>query len=410
MRRAKRKRLEQPATAETHPAVTGAEFLLSIVETHNTRRNGNIIKMDSGLRGQQELDKIEQQISRLQSLEGQGEDTRRQIQQLSDRLSDLRRELSTHMNAWQRTNLARHPQRPYTLDYVERIFTDWSEIHGDRGFRDDPAIVCGMARFHGDEVVIIGQQKARDAKQRVYRNFGMPHPEGYRKAMRVMKIAEKFGRPIFTFVDTDGAYPGLHAEERGQGEAIARNLLEMSRLEVPIIATVIGVGGSGGALAIAVADRVLMMENSVYSVISPEGCASIMWRDASKKELAAEAMKITATRHERTGMRGWDHSGAAGRSSYRSCQGGGIAGCRAHKGTGGIEECSGAESPRKSLPEISQDGAVLPSGSLRNSTFLCACDPLRVLHGQNQSRPGRGHYCLRHHGWRTGGCRRVDES
>jgi acetyl-CoA carboxylase carboxyl transferase subunit alpha len=294
MRRAKRKRLAQPATAETHPAVTGAEFLLSIVETHNTRRNGNVIKMDSGLRGQQELDKIEQQISRLQSLEGQGEDTRRQIQQLSDRLGDLRRELSAPVNAWERTNLARHPQRPYTLDYVERIFTDWSEIHGDRGFRDDPAIVCGMARFHGDEVIIIGQQKARDAKQRVYRNFGMPHPEGYRKAMRVMKIAEKFARPIFTFVDTDGAYPGLHAEERGQGEAIARNLLEMSRLEVPIIATVIGVGGSGGALAIAVADRVLMMENSVYSVISPEGCASIMWRDASKKELAAEAMKITA--------------------------------------------------------------------------------------------------------------------
>ena len=151
-----------------------------------------------------------------------------------------------------------------------------------------------MARFHGEEVVIVGQQKARDAKQRVYRNFGMPHPEGYRKALRVMKIAEKFKRPIFTFVDTDGAYPGLHAEERGQGEAIARNLLEMARLEVPIIATVIGVGGSGGALAIAVADRVLMMENSVYSVISPEGCASIMWRDASKKDLAAEAMKITA--------------------------------------------------------------------------------------------------------------------
>ena len=250
--------------------------------------------MDSGLRAQQELDKIEEQISRLQSLEGQDEETHRQILQLHDRLNDLRRELSSHLNAWERTSLARHPQRPYTLDYVERIFTDWSEIHGDRGFRDDPAIVCGMARFHGEQVVIVGQQKARDAKQRVYRNFGMPHPEGYRKALRVMKIAEKFGRPIFTFVDTDGAYPGLHAEERGQGEAIARNLLEMSRLEVPIIATVIGVGGSGGALAIAVADRVLMMENSVYSVISPEGCASIMWRDASKKELAAEAMKITA--------------------------------------------------------------------------------------------------------------------
>jgi acetyl-CoA carboxylase carboxyl transferase subunit alpha len=294
MRRAKIKRARRPEPEAAHPAVTGAEFLLSIVETHKTKRNGNVIGMDAGLRAQQELDKIEEQIARLQSLEGQSDETRRQIRQLDDRLKDLRSEITLHLNAWERTNLARHPQRPYTLDYVERIFTDWSEIHGDRGFRDDPAIVCGMARFHGEEIVLIGQQKARDAKQRVYRNFGMPHPEGYRKAMRVMKIAEKFSRPVFTFVDTDGAYPGLHAEERGQGEAIARNLLEMSRLEVPIIATVIGVGGSGGALAIAVADRVLMMENSVYSVISPEGCASIMWRDASKKELAAEAMKITA--------------------------------------------------------------------------------------------------------------------
>ncbi len=302
MRRAKTKRAKQPDTGTAHattadaehPAVAGTEFLLSIVEEHRTRRNGNVIKMDSGLKARQELDKIAQQIARLESLEGQGEDTRRQIQQLHERVNDLRREVSAPLSAWERTNLARHPQRPYTLDYVERIFTDWSEIHGDRGFRDDPAIVCGMARFHGEEVIVIGQQKARDAKQRVYRNFGMPHPEGYRKALRVMRIGEKFGRPILSFVDTDGAYPGLHAEERGQGEAIARNLLEMSRLEVPIIATVIGVGGSGGALAIAVADRVLMMENSVYSVISPEGCASIMWRDASKKELAAEAMKITA--------------------------------------------------------------------------------------------------------------------
>jgi acetyl-CoA carboxylase carboxyl transferase subunit alpha len=271
------------------------EFLLSMVEAHHTRRNGNVIKMDSAPKAQQELLKIEQQIERLKSIKGQNDKIRRQIQQLHDRVNELRREVSSHLDAWQRTELARHPQRPYTLDYVERLFTGWSEIHGDRGFRDDPAIVCGMARFHGEEVIVVGQQKARDAKQRVYRNFGMPHPEGYRKALRVMKIAEKFHRPILTFVDTDGAYPGLHAEERGQGEAIARNLLEMARLEVPIIATVIGVGGSGGALAIAVADRVLMMENAVYSVISPEGCASIMWRDASKKDLAAQAMKITAT-------------------------------------------------------------------------------------------------------------------
>jgi acetyl-CoA carboxylase carboxyl transferase subunit alpha len=294
MRRKKDNPEKRPETGVEHPHVAGTDFLLSIVEEHHTRRNGHLITMDSALKAQQELDKIQEQIAKLQSLEGQSEETRRQVQQLHERVDDLRREVSTHLNAWERTNLARHPQRPYTLDYVERMFTDWSEIHGDRGFRDDPAIVCGMARFHGQEVIVVGQQKARDAKQRVYRNFGMPHPEGYRKALRVMKIAEKFGRPILTFVDTDGAYPGLHAEERGQGEAIARNLLEMSRLEVPIIATVIGVGGSGGALAIAVADRVLMLENSVYSVISPEGCASIMWRDASKKALAAEAMKITA--------------------------------------------------------------------------------------------------------------------
>jgi acetyl-CoA carboxylase carboxyl transferase subunit alpha len=294
MRRAKIKRAQKSRRDVKHAAITGTDFMLSMVEEHHTRKNGNLIKMESGLKAQQELEKIEEQITRLEALEGQGAETLRQIKQLHERVNDLRREISSHLNAWERTELARHPQRPYTLDYVERIFTDWSEIHGDRGFRDDPAIVCGMARFHGEEVIVVGHQKARDAKQRVYRNFGMPHPEGYRKALRVMKIAEKFKRPIFTFVDTDGAYPGLHAEERGQGEAIARNLLEMARLEAPIVAVVIGVGGSGGALAIAVADRVLMMENSVYSVISPEGCASIMWRDASKKALAAEAMKITA--------------------------------------------------------------------------------------------------------------------
>jgi acetyl-CoA carboxylase carboxyl transferase subunit alpha len=275
-------------------ALAVTDFMLSMVEAHHTRKNGNVTKMDSGLKAQQELEKIKDQITRLQALEGQSAETLRQIQLLNERVDGIRREVSSNLNAWERTELARHPQRPYTMDYVERVFSDWSEVHGDRGFRDDPAIVCGMARFHGQEVLLVGQQKARDAKQRVYRNFGMPHPEGYRKSMRVMKIAEKFKRPIFTFVDTDGAYPGLHAEERGQGEAIARNLLEMARLQVPVIATVIGVGGSGGALAIAVADRVLMMENSIYSVISPEGCASIMWRDASKKVLAAEAMKITA--------------------------------------------------------------------------------------------------------------------
>jgi acetyl-CoA carboxylase carboxyl transferase subunit alpha len=225
---------------------------------------------------------------------GPDDETRRQIAKLQDRIDTLRREMSAPHTAWQKTELARHPQRPQSLDYIERIFTDFNEIHGDRSFGDDAAIICGMARFHGDEVLIVATQKGRDMKQRVYRNFGTPHPEGYRKAIRIMQLAEKFRRPIFTLVDTDGAYPGIHAEERGQAEAIAYNLREMARLEVPIIATVIGVGGSGGALAIAVADRVLMMENSIYSVISPEGCAAIMWRDASKKELAAEAMRITA--------------------------------------------------------------------------------------------------------------------
>ena len=197
-------------------------------------------------------------------------------------------------NAWQRTELARHPNRPYTLDYVQHLFTDFSEIHGDRAYGDDPAMICGMARFHGEEVLVVGTQKGRDTKQKVYRNFGMPNPEGYRKAIRAMQMAEKFGRPIFTFIDTPGAYPGLGAEERGQGEAIAYNLREMSRLKVPILVTVTGEGGSGGALAIAVGNRVYMLENSIYSVISPEGCASIMWRDATKRNLAAEAMHITA--------------------------------------------------------------------------------------------------------------------
>src|SRR5258707_3531810 len=234
-------------------------------------------------KAKQELEEMEGQVAKLES-PGTDDATRRQILKLQERIETLRREMSAPPTAWQRTELARHPQRPQSLDYIERIFTDFSEIHGDRGFGDDAAIICGMARFHGDEVLIVATQKGRDMKQRVHRNFGTPHPEGYRKAIRVMQLAEKFRRPIFTLVDTDGAYPGIHAEERGQAEAIAYNLREMARLEVPIIATVIGVGGSGGALAIAVADRVLMMENSIYSVISPEGCAAIMWRDATKKK------------------------------------------------------------------------------------------------------------------------------
>jgi len=196
--------------------------------------------------------------------------------------------------AWQKVELARHPQRPYTLDYVKMLLEGFSEIHGDRGFADDPAIVCGMARFHGIPVLAVGHQKGRDTKERVVRNFGQPKPEGYRKALRAMQLAAKFGRPILTFVDTQGAYPGIDAEERGQAEAIARNLRELARLPVPIVVTITGEGGSGGALAIAIGDKVNMLENSFYSVISPEGCASIMWRDANQKEPAAEALKITA--------------------------------------------------------------------------------------------------------------------
>src|SRR5215813_12159073 len=245
-------------------------------------------------KARRQMESIEAQIAQLEAKAGKDQDTHQQLKQLQQQVGSLREQMRLHINAWQRTELARHPQRPYTLDYVQRMFTDFTELHGDRSFGDDPAIVCGMARYHGDEVMVIGHQKGRDTKQRVYRNFGQANPEGYRKALRVMKMAEKFGRPILTFVDTTGAYPGLGAEERGQAEAIARNLREMARLTVPILAVITGEGGSGGALALAVADRVLMMENSVYSVISPEGCASIMWRDASKKEIAAQALRITA--------------------------------------------------------------------------------------------------------------------
>ncbi len=196
--------------------------------------------------------------------------------------------------AWVKTELARHPQRPYPMDFIQSIFTDFSEIHGDRAFGDDAAMACGMAFFHGEPVMAIGNLKGRTLKERVARKFGSPDPEGYRKALRCMKIAEKFGHPIFTFIDLAGANPGIGAEERGQGEAIARNLIEMSRLRVPTIATITGEGGSGGALALAVADRVLMLENAIYSVISPEGCASIMWKDASKKQQAATALRYTA--------------------------------------------------------------------------------------------------------------------
>jgi acetyl-CoA carboxylase carboxyl transferase subunit alpha len=216
------------------------------------------------------------------------------IEKLEKKAAKLRADIFSNLNRWQRTQLARHQNRPYTLDYIENIFTDWFEVHGDRNFRDDPALVCGFARFDGKPCAVIGHQKGRDTKSKVHRNFGMPNPEGYRKALRVMQMAEQFGLPVFTFVDTPGAFPGIGAEERGQAEAIARNLREMAALKVPIIVTITGEGGSGGALAIAVGNKVLMMEYSVYAVISPEGCAAILWNDGSKGPEAAEALKLTA--------------------------------------------------------------------------------------------------------------------
>ena len=250
--------------------------------------------MEAGTKADQELGRVERQIAQLESVAGSNHEAQKQLRDLHERVEGLRKQVEANFDAWQRTELARHPHRPYMLDYVQLMFTDFAEIHGDRAFGDDAAMVCGMARFHGEEVLVVGTQKGRDTKQKIYRNFGMPNPEGYRKALRAMQMAEKFGRPIFCFIDTPGAYPGLGAEERGQGEAIAYNLREMSRLKVPILVTVTGEGGSGGALAIAVGDRIFMLENSVYSVISPEGCATIMWRDAGNRDLAAQAMHITA--------------------------------------------------------------------------------------------------------------------
>ena len=219
-----------------------------------------------------------------------------EIARLEDKSRDLTKSIFSNLSSWQISQLARHPQRPYSLDYIAKLFTDFQELHGDRAFADDPAIVCGLARLDGRSLVVIGHQKGRDTKQRQYRNFGMPRPEGYRKALRLMRLAERFRLPIVTLVDTPGAYPGIGAEERGQSEAIARNLFEMAGLRVPVLCIVIGEGGSGGALAIGVGDRIIMLEYSIYSVISPEGCASILWKSSDKAEDAAEAMGITSSR------------------------------------------------------------------------------------------------------------------
>src|SRR5450755_3951061 len=225
-----------------------------------------------------------------------------EIKRLQSKSRALTNSIFANLSPWQITQLARHPQRPYTLDYVSMIFTDWHELHGDRMYGDDLAIVGGLARLEGTPVMLIGHQKGRDTKERVRRNYGMPKPEGYRKALRLMKMAERFGLPLITLIDTPGAYPGVGSEERGQSEAIARNLFEMSMLRVPIVTVVIGEGGSGGALAIGVCDRLLMLQFSTYSVITPEGCASILWKSAEKKEAAAEAMGLTAQRLAQLGL------------------------------------------------------------------------------------------------------------
>jgi acetyl-CoA carboxylase carboxyl transferase subunit alpha len=243
---------------------------------------------------QRAIDALERDVAELSRLSAPTGEESIEINRIRREVDELKRDFYTHLGAWQRVLLARHPSRPYTDDYIRLLFEDFSEIHGDRNFSDDAALITGMAKFHGRPVMIVGNQKGRDIKQRMARNFGQAKPEGYRKALRAMQLAAKFGRPIMVFIDTPGAYPGIDAEERGQAEAIAHNLREMSRLPVPIIVTITGEGGSGGALAIAIGDRIYMLENSVYSVISPEGCASIMWRDPTKSEVAAEALKITA--------------------------------------------------------------------------------------------------------------------
>ncbi len=239
---------------------------------------------------------LEEMRRRIEELETYPEDSGhgREIARLRKELAKRTAEIYGGLTRWQKTLVSRHEDRPRTLDYIASLMEDWVEIHGDRAFADDPAIVAGFARFHGRSVAVIGHEKGRGTKERIYRNFGQPRPEGYRKALRVMRMAEKFGRAVLTFVDTPGAYPGIGAEERGQAEAIARNLIEMADLRVPIVVTVTGEGGSGGALALGVGDRVYMLEYSIYSVISPEGCAAILWKDQSSKAEAAEALRLTA--------------------------------------------------------------------------------------------------------------------
>ena len=252
---------------------------------------------------EQPIAELETKIEELRFVQDDSAvDISEEIDRLQKKNLGLTKEIYSKLNAWQISQVARHPQRPYAQDYIQHLFTDYEELHGDRAFADDHAIVGGLARFNGQPVMVIGHQKGRDTKEKIFRNFGMPRPEGYRKALRLMRLAEKFGLPIFTFIDTPGAYPGIGAEERGQSEAIGRNLYVMAELKVPVICTVIGEGGSGGALAIAVGDMLLMLQYSTYSVISPEGCASILWKSADKASEAAETLGITATRLKTLGL------------------------------------------------------------------------------------------------------------
>ncbi len=249
------------------------------------------------------LAELERQVDELRRISDErGIDVAGEVGTLEAKIAMMREEIYRNLTPMQRVQVARHPRRPYALDYLSSIFTDFIELHGDRLYRDDPAIVGGWARLNGQSVMVVGHQKGRDTKENIKRNFGMPHPEGYRKALRLMQAAARFHAPIITLIDTPGAYPGLGAEERGQSEALARNILEMSALPTPIIAVVIGEGGSGGALALGVADRVLMFEHSVYSVISPEGCATILWKDSTQRERAAEALKLTSEDLTRLGL------------------------------------------------------------------------------------------------------------
>jgi len=286
--------------------------------------------MPDALDFEQPLLELETRLATLQAQEDSPR-LREEIAKLEERLERQRQKTYASLTAWQRTQLARHPKRPHARDYIRVLFDDFIELHGDRLYGDDAAIVSGLARFEGQGVVVIGHQKGRDTREKIARNFGMPHPEGYRKALRLMQLAEKFGKPVLTFIDTPGAYPGLGAEERGQAEAIARNLREMAGLRTPIVAVVTGEGGSGGALAIGMGNRVLMLEYAIYSVISPEGCAAILWGDAARAPDAAESMKITAPDLVRLGVidaivpepvggahRDWDGAAAHLRAALRS--------------------------------------------------------------------------------------------